>query len=172
MKCWWAIVLGIDFGLLRAGVILFASQQPRGNAVVLLPPPAPIPIQVHVSGKLKKPGADSLCPESCVQKYVQAVGKITSQMDSSWTGPTAQLEGGVGVPKPVQIPSEAPGSSSASNAEDQLILPKPISSPAQIRSSTRISINTASQEQLETLPGINPATFEKIKEFITVNGGP
>lgn len=91
MKCWWAIVLGIDFGLLRAGVILFASQQPRGNAVVLLPPPAPIPIQVHVSGKLKKPGADSLYPESCVQKYVQAVGKITSQMDSSWTDLAAQL---------------------------------------------------------------------------------
>jgi hypothetical protein len=53
MKSWWAIALGVVFGLLSAGIILLASQQPRGNAIALFPPPTQIPIQVHVSGEEK-----------------------------------------------------------------------------------------------------------------------
>ncbi len=56
MKTWWSVALGVVFGLLAAGVVFLASSPPRGEAIALLPPPTPIPLQVHISGAVLDPG--------------------------------------------------------------------------------------------------------------------
>jgi len=201
MKSWWAIALGEVFGLLSAGIILLPSQPPRGNAIVLLPPPTPIPIQVHVSGEVNHPGVYSLSPESRVQDAIQAAGGITSQANSSGLNIAALLEDGLRVQVPAQTPTETPAPITGIKTKEQQNSSQPISPPVQ-SSTTLININTASQDELENLSGVGPvtaqkiiafreengsfssieeiqkvsgvgpATFEKIRDFITVSGDP
>jgi competence protein ComEA len=156
---------------------------------------------VNVSGEVKNPGVYSHSPESRVQDTIQAAGGVTTQGNSSGLNLAALLEDGIRVQVPAQTPTETPAPITGTNAKEQQNSSQPTSPPVQ-SSSTLININTASQEELETLSGIGPATalkiialreendsftsieeiqkvsgigpaaFEKIKDFITVNGEP
>ncbi len=169
MKSWWAIVLGAIFGLLSAGIILLASQPPRGNAIVLLPPPTPIPIQVHISGEITNPGVNALSPESRVQDAIQAAGGLTSEANSSGLNLAALLEDGMRVQVPAQIPTETSSPLTGADSKEQQNSSQTKPSAVQF-SSNLININTASHEELETLSGIGPATALKIIAFWEENG--
>jgi competence protein ComEA len=171
MKSWWVIVLGVVFGVLSAGILYLASQPPRGNPIVLLPPPTPVPIQVHVSGEMQTPGVYALPPETRVQDAIQAAGGFSVEADTTKLNLAAPLEDGIRLQVPAQPKVETYLATTA-NTKEEKTPPKP-NSPSTVEETSQlnpININTATQEELETLSGIGPATAQKIITFREENG--
>jgi competence protein ComEA len=170
MNKWWAVALGVIFGLLSAGIIWVASQPPRGNPIALLPPPTPIPIQVHVKGEVQSPGVYALSPESRVQDAITAAGGFTSQADMTALNLAAPLQDGAQVQVSAQAPVETSSPTAVSSSRPQEPPSQPTEQPSAPPAIILININTASQEELETLTGIGPVTAEKIIAFREENG--
>jgi competence protein ComEA len=169
MKSWWAVTLGVVSGFLGAGVILLASQPPRGNAITLLPPPTPIPIQVHISGEVQNPGVYALPPDSRIHNAIEAAGGFTNKANSIALNLATLLEDGARVQVPIQIQTEVPSPAISTMSEDNQAPHNPTSPPVESRSE-QININTADQATLETLSGIGPVTAQKIISFRKENG--
>jgi len=173
MKYWWVIALGIIFGILSAGILCIASLPPNGNAIALLPPPTPIPIQVHISGEVQNPGVYALQPGSRVQNAIEIAGGFSAKADNTNLDLAAPLEVGTRYQVRAQPPIETPAPPNAATSKDEKDLTKLAQSPTQAKNATTcFNINTASKVGLETLLGIGPATYEKNKDFIIVGDAP
>jgi len=199
MKTWWGIALGILCGLLGAAVIQLASSQPRGSAVQLQPPPTPLPILVHVTGAVTQPGVYAL-PGNCrVRDAVEAAGGTVMGADTGVLNLAAFLQDGAQLWIPYK--TRVGNSHQIDPQKDQHPDSEPVHS-ATFSSAAPINLNTATQAELESLPGIGPviaqriiayrvesglflrpedvqnvpgigpAIFEKIKDSITVNTSP
>ncbi len=161
MKSGWAVVLGVLFGLLGAGAVFLASSPPRGRPIELLPPPTPIPLHVHISGEVISPGVYTLPINSRLEAAIQAAGGFTENA----------LQDGLNLAQPLQdgdkieIPSMEIARTTSSAETDLTIERQP-----QAESTALININTASQTELESLPGIGPITAEKIIAYRQENG--
>ena len=159
MKTWEAIIFGVLSSLLGTGLLLFINSPPRGEAVQLLPPPTPASIIVHVSGAVKNPDIYTLPPDCRVQDAIDAAGGLLAEADRQAINLAAALQDGVQL----RVPT----------LSDSAKAPPVVSSPltTSIQSSDGlININTASQEQLETLPGIGPAKAQAIIDYRQQNG--
>jgi len=153
MKYWWVLVVGIIFGILSAGILYLAS---------LLPPPTPILIQVHISGEVRNSGVYALPLGSRVQNAIEIAGRFSPEADNTNLNLAASLEDGACLQVPAQPPVETLAPPNAATPKDEKDPTKLAQSPTQAKNSTtRVNINTASQEELESLSGIGPATFEK-----------
>lgn len=142
MKTFLTGLLLILLGILASGVIWLTAAPPRGEPVTLRPPPTPLPLVVHVAGAVTNPGVYALPPGSRVQDALQAAGGPAPDADLNRTNLAAPLSDGTQV----NIPSKT-SPSSASGA-----------------STTLININTATADELATLPGIGPLTAQRIVE--------
>jgi len=171
VKNWLTGALLVLGGLLAAGVINLIASPPRGEPVQLLPPPTPAPILVHVTGAVAEPGVYELPPDSRVQHALQAAGGLLPEADSRGLNLAAKLEDGaqitIGTRPPTGTPNPDPTGGGSS-----VILPTPTASrdPATPDPQAVIDINTATQAELETLPGIGPVTAQKIIDYRTENG--
>jgi competence protein ComEA len=159
MKTFWGIAFGIVIGLLAAGVILLVSSQPRGKPISLTPPPTPQPLTVHVSGGVANPGVYTLPLGSRVVDAIEAAGGLLPNANDKVLNLAAKLQDGQMIQ--VYINST----------------PKP--SPKQYATAVfrstptlthLININTASQEELESLPGIGPVLAQRIIKYRTKYG--
>ncbi len=140
MKTVLYILLGVLIGFLAAGVIWLATSGPRGEPVTLLPSPTPGDLAVYVTGAVASPGLYYLPPGSRVGDAVDAAGGFVLN---------AQI--------------------------DQINLASPLSDGEQVDvpglggnnaiSLGRININTATVEELDTLPGIGPTTAQAIVDY-------
>ena len=183
------VLLVMVAGLVGAGVLWLASSPPRGAPIQLLPPPTPLPILVHVSGAVNSPGVYTLDPGSRVQEAIQAAGEFRQDAISQTINLAAALQDG----SQLWIPSvsDAPAGASSNDAA--------VTGTTRLATGELIDINTATQSEFETLPGIGPvlaadiiafreaegnfytpedlqkvpgigpATYEKIQDLITVN---
>lgn len=159
MKTWEAILFGVLSSLLGTGLLLFINSPPRGEPVQLLPPPTPAAIVVHISGAVNNPDIYTLPHDSRVQDAIDAAGGMLAGADSEALNLAATLQDGVQLRVPTQAESAA--------------APPAISSPltTSIQSNDGlININTATQEELETLPGIGPAKAQAIIDHRQQNG--
>jgi competence protein ComEA len=163
VKNWWKGFLVLALGLLGSGVILLASSPPRGNPVQLLPPPTPVPVQVHISGAVNQPGVYSFPANNRVQDAIRAAGGFTDDASVDSINLAALLQDGIQiwVPSLLQSQETDQGYEGQDNSGDE-------------RSRTAIelliNINTAPQEGLETLPEIGPAIAEDIIEYRQTEG--
>jgi len=163
VKNWWLVALGVIFGLFGAGAVILASAPPRGAPIQLLPPPTPAPIQVHISGAVHNPGVYELPLESRVQDAIQVAGGFTEDAQQEGINLAAKLQDGDQVLVPAQRTSASyPMGDSTSQTADQQSLTQ--------STSNIVNINSASQDELETLPGIGPVTAQKIIEYRQSNG--
>ena len=192
MKYIWGIAFGVVCGILGVGLLLLAVSQPRGQAVQLSPPATAAPLIVHITGAVVDPGVYSQPPGSRVMDAIQAAGGLTTDADSTLINLAKMVEDGMQI----WVPRQLVGDLKTINPE------KVQENPVAGNLGTLININTATQTELETLPGIGPVTaeaiiqyrqengpfseiqgiqavsgigpvtFEKIREFITVGGAP
>ncbi|MBN1666708.1 MAG: ComEA family DNA-binding protein [Anaerolineales bacterium] len=164
MKSWWQVALGILLGMLGAGAILLSSQPPRGSAIALLPPPTPAPLMIHVSGAVNQPGVYALAAGSRVVEAIDKAGGFRPDADQNALNLAGQLQDGERLFVPIK-PTVQPTASITN------LLPAsgPTLPPATTAAGL-ININTASQEQLESLPGIGPVTAQKIITYRQENG--
>ena len=152
--------MGLLFGLLAAGAVTLASSPPRGTPISLLPPPTPAPIKVHVTGAVNTPGVYDLPLDSRVQDAIFAAGGFTSEAQVEGVNLAAKLQDG----DQVQVSAQRTAVISTTESESFQ------NTGVDLSTLTVININTASQAELETLPGIGPVTAEKIIEYRQING--
>ena len=189
MKYFWGIAFAVVCTLLGVGLILLVSSQPRGTSIKLSPPPTASPVTVHVAGAVDQPGVYKLPPGSRVEEAILAAGGAVPEADLSLINLAMLVEDGMQIWVPALIEEEP-------RVEEQE------RSPTYEAPEVLININTASQNELESLPrigpviaaeiiryrqangpfhrkediqevkGIGPVTFEKISKLITVGGSP
>lgn len=150
------ILFGVVCGLLASGLVLLISSPPRGVPITLSPPPTPSPLMVDVAGAVKEPGVYELPVGSRLQDAIQLAGGLLPDADSTAVNMAEKVIDGQKVIIP-QI-----GEKVATRSESPATTSPTISQP--------LNINTASQTELESLPGIGPAKASAIIEYRTTNG--
>ena len=145
MKNFLYITYGVLIGLLAAGVIWLAASRPRGEAVVLLSSPTPSLLGVDISGAVVSPGLYYLPEGSRVGDAINAAGGFAVTAQQEQVNLAAPLKDG----EQIKVPGV--GGTSHINLG-------------------RININTATVEELATLPNIGPTAAQSIVDYRTANG--
>jgi competence protein ComEA len=114
-------------------------------------------VVVHVVGAVHRPGLYRLVHDSRIADAVARAGGATRKADLAQVNLAAPLADGqqVVVPRrlPVAVPAGATSGSATSGAP-----------------SAPVQLSTATLEQLDTLPGVGPATAQKILDYRAEHG--
>jgi competence protein ComEA len=148
-------------GLIALGGVVFWLRRPTPEAIEILPPPSPTSaptatpatVTVYVSGAVIHPDVYTLPEGSRVKEAVEAAGGFAAQADRDRIN-LAQLlhdEEQVYVPR---IGEESP----------PLATPVTRGSTS-TSSGGRVNINTATAAELESLPSIGPVYAQRIIEY-------
>jgi competence protein ComEA len=149
LKTWQSLALGMVIGGSIMTAALLISAPDRKIPLTLIPTNTPSPILVYVTGAVKMPGVVQLVITDRVQTALESAGGATEDADLSLINLAAQISDGqkIIVPRRGENPSAISNANSSSLAETDL----------------KIYLNTASQKELEKLPGIGE---EKAKAII------
>ncbi len=112
-------------------------------------------IVVHVAGAINVEGIVFLKEGDRVSSAIEKAGGVTQDADMSQVNLAYQLEDGMKI----YIPKIG---------EDKQELQENVTIPNQVtneKKTTKVNINTATKEELETLPGIGKSTAEKIIKY-------
>ncbi|HXF84421.1 MAG TPA: ComEA family DNA-binding protein [Anaerolineales bacterium] len=150
------MVSGILFGLFIAAVVWVVARNPSGEPVILRPAPTERPIIVHITGAVPRPGVYALPRGARVQDAISAAGGFLAEAEKSQINLARLLEDG----ERLDIPYIEGASPVIATPGEEIVQ----------ATSDLININTASQAELETLPGIGPTTAQKIIEYREQNG--
>jgi competence protein ComEA len=156
------VLIGILVGLLLAGGIWVGSRQPQGEIVELRPAPTPEPLRVHVAGAVVRPGVYDLPNDSRVTDAIDAAGGFVAEADKNGLNLAARLEDGERLDVPYVagfVPDASQGFTVVSEG-----------TPSPLAGADLININTASAEELDKLPGIGLTTAQRIIAYRTDNG--
>ncbi|MFN8382417.1 MAG: ComEA family DNA-binding protein [Anaerolineales bacterium] len=157
------VLLGVMAGFVLAGVLIFVSRAPAGEPITLLPAPTKVPVAVHVIGAVPRPGLYEFAEGARVQDAIDAAGGLLASANMDAINLAALLVDGeqLNIPykdgaAPTEPPNalELPGATETTNSENTDL----------------ININTASLEELDSLPGIGPTTAQRIIDYRTENG--
>jgi len=161
----WQPLLWILAGALLTGIIYLIAQPPRGEPISLHPPPTPKPIMVHVVGAVRQPGLYTLPLDSRVQNAIEAAGGFTNSANPHDLNLAAKLQDGeqLIIPWMAATPDFSDYANHATEPAQSSFPQRTM--PTLPIAAELININTASQEELETLPGIGPVTAQKIIAF-------
>ena len=111
------------------------------------PGPSPGPLVISVVGKVARPGLVTVPDGSRVADALRAAGGPLPDADLTQLNLARKLSDGeqvaVGVPQPQAAPGQPPG---------------------------KVNLNTATETDLETLPGVGPAMAQRILQWRTKNG--
>ncbi len=150
------------------GGALLVTRRPTTEPIEIIPPPtsaftAPVasptpgPLRVDVAGAVKTPGVYTLPRGSLVSDAITAAGGAASDADLDRINKALALQDGAQVYVP-RIAQPMP----------TLINPPaspPVTRGGQIPAAGKlVNLNTASTEELDTLPGVGPATAQRIIE--------
>lgn len=141
---------------------------------VALPEPAPpteerAPAKewvLYITGGVAAPGVYHLPAESRVYHLVDAAGGLTAQADRVQINLAMPLADGVHIHVPL-VGEGTPTPTSQRGAPASAV---PLVSPGPLPVGT-VNLNRASRAELETLPGVGPATAEAIVAYRESRGG-
>ena len=125
-------------------------------------------IVVDVSGKVRRPGIQRLPAGSRVADALRAAGGVRPGTNTDGLNRARLLVDGeqvlVGAPAPVPGPGAVPGAGGAGAAGTGGAVTG--AAPA-----APVSLNTATVDQLDTLPGVGPVLAQHIIDYRTQHGG-
>ena len=150
-----------DMAVAPSGAAESPMVDPFAEAFVAVPvAPSPVgSVWVHVAGDVRDPGIFALPAGSRVDDAVQAAGGLRKRGSVGSTNLARLLVDG----ERIEVGGDAPSSSDAAVSS---------SGPAGSAGSAAgpIDLNSATAEQLDTLPGIGPVTAAKILAWREANG--
>ena len=178
--------------IVLGGVIIFLHRPPQPEITVTsplptatpLPSPTSCPLRVYVSGAVAQPDVYELPAGSIVKDAIEAAGGATSEADLDRINLALSVADGQHIYVP-RLGEETPPISPLTQSSDT----------TSSKAGGQVNINTASQSEIETLPGIGPSkaqgiienrpydsieeiqrvpgigegTFQKLKDLITVD---
>lgn len=158
--------------LLISGGMVFFLRRPAPPAIVITTPtatpvpqptatPTTAPLRVYVTGAVAHPDVYSLPAGSIIRDALVAAGGATADADLNRINLAQQVcdQQQIYVP---QFGEENPPLPSPS-------IPLPTTSGS-VQATGKVNINTATAEELDTLPGIGPAIAQRIIEYRQTNG--
>jgi competence protein ComEA len=164
MKTALYVLLGVMAGFVLAGVLIYVSRAPSGETILLQPAPTKAPLAVHVIGAVPRPGLYEFAEGARVQDAIDAAGGLLASANVDALNLAALLEDGQqlaipygdgSAPTEGVAPFELPASTQEATVDPNVEL---------------ININTATLEELNSLPGIGPTTAQKIIDYRDENG--
>ena len=145
-----AYVVALLLGLTLAGRAAFhtgARAQPRAAPVAMKAAQAPArKVLVHVVGAVRKPGLYRLTEGSRIDDAIKAAGGAKPRPDLQLINLAAPVADGQQVIVPVRGHAASAGSSAGGSSA----------------TGGHVHLNTATLEELDTLPGVGPVTAQKI----------
>lgn len=119
---------------------------------------------VDIEGAVVKPGMYRLKPDSRLHDALVAAGGLSEQADRDWIAKNvnlaAKLSDGVKLYLPLQ--GERGSGSTLSSSPPPVVQSSSGAEGVSAGQNGLININTASERELDTLPGIGPVTAQKI----------
>lgn len=162
------VLLGVMAGFILAGTLVYVSRAPSGESIALKPAPTRAPIAVHVIGAVPRPGLYEFSEGARVQDAIDAAGGLLATANANALNLAALLEDG----QQLDIPYDDGQGPQASS--DSFELPESsdptAEDPSDGSDTELVDINTASLEELDSLPGIGPTTAQKIIDYRDANG--
>jgi len=140
--------IGLFLLALGAGLFLFKGSAPKDEIQIISADSSSLPkneIVVDVAGAVVTPGVYRLSADSRVGEAVKAAGGLTQDADSARVNLAAKVADGQ------KIYVLAIGEQVTSDKEQVIS-----------QNSSLININTASESELDKLPGVGPVTAQKI----------
>jgi competence protein ComEA len=144
------LVLGVP-RLLRSGgghVVVPLVRPPRSAHAA-----AAAKLVVDVAGAVRHPGLHELAPGTRIADAVAAAGGATAKADINAVNLAAPIADG----EQIVVPARGSAAAGASSG----VTPSP---------TAPLDLNSASLEQLDALPGIGPATAQKILDYRQAHG--
>ena len=141
-------------GILSFGIIALAVRWQPSESITIIPPPptaTPGPMRVYIKGAVINPDVYVLPAGSILDEILPLAGGVAQDADLSQTNLAQVLHDG----DQIYIPHI--GELALVQADGQL-------------TGGLININTASQAQLESLPGIGPSLAQRIIQYREQNG--
>jgi competence protein ComEA len=166
------LVVACAFAAVWFASRFFAPQQPAAQPAVSFPAPtteapaiampaaAPL-LVVDVEGAVRRPGLYRLPQGSRVADAIARAGGTTQRADAALVNLAAPLGDGQQVLVPARVragPGVAPGA------------PGPAPTAGAAPPGTPVSLNSASVEQLDALPGVGPVTAQNIISYRQEHG--
>ncbi len=165
------------------GAALFYLRQPAAEAVeirpvevtataapTLAPSPTPAPVRVYVTGAVVKSDVYFLPRGSIIKDAIEAAGGFTPDADLERINQALELQDQqqIHVPRQGNEANEPPP---VQGGADSFVPPAPGKNPAAPAPGGKINLNTATLEQLDSLPGIGPAIAQRIIDYREKAGG-
>jgi len=168
------ILLGVMAGFVLAGVLVFVSRAPAGEPIVLQPAPTKAPIAVHVVGAVPRPGLYELAEGARVQDAIDAAGGMLADASVDTLNLAALLKDGQQLVIPFQDGREVTKAGDTvdlpSSDSESDIPPNATDEPFDNTNGELLNLNTATLEELESLPGIGPTLAQRIIDYRDQNG--
>lgn len=164
-------LVGVMAGFALAGLLLFIVRAPSGEPIALQPAPTKEPIAVHVIGAVPRPGLYEFAEGARVQDAIDAAGGLLSSASVDLINLAALLEDGQQLNIPYKA-GEEPSAQNPAGGDGGLDLPGATAEPTESNGgeSELININTASLEELDSLPGIGKTIAQRIIDYRDQNG--
>ncbi|ALC81690.1 MULTISPECIES: helix-hairpin-helix domain-containing protein [Bacillus] len=149
-----------DHEVLPKEVSAEAIEKPQEET----PPEQPQSIVIDVKGAVKKPGVYDMQSGDRVHHVIQKAGGVLDGADQNQLNLALLLQDGMVI----YVPKKGEeGAASGAAPEGQ----SNVESTEQNGSAKTVNINTATSEELQTLPGIGPSRAETIIAYREENGG-
>lgn len=140
--------------LLGAFVLVYKSwMRNESDNVLLVEPTTAAGGKVYVTGAVLKPGVYSFGPGARVEEAVRLAGGTAADADLERLNMAQRLEDEQQVVVPRKASAAAPAQASQGVSATRLV-----------------NINSASEAELDTLPGVGPVTAQGIIAYRTKNG--
>ena len=120
-------------------------------------------IKIHIAGAVNKEGLYELEEEQRIADAIEIAGGLKNDADLSDINLASKLEDGMKI----YIPTVNETTNENINTENTYATQN---SNTQEKATDKININTASESELDTLPGIGPSTALKIIKYREENG--
>lgn len=173
------LVSGVLLGAIVAVGGMTLTQRTRPAAIEILPPvPSPTlapsatpgPLHVYVTGAVASPDVYELPVGSIVADAIQAAGDFSEEAAMEMVNLALPLSDGMQVHVPARMPDGEQAAGVVPESPLQPLATPPVVSSAVGANASLVNINTANAVELDTLPGVGPATAQNIIDHRKANG--